>query len=41
MVNEYERARNGMGLKINGGKSKALVYQRGSCGKVKVSGEET
>ena len=43
IVNEYERACDSVGLKINVGKSKVLVDkmdQRGSCEKVRVSGEE-
>ena len=42
IVNEFERACDSMGLKINVEKSKVLVKkdQRGSCEKVRVSGEE-
>ena len=43
IMNEFERACDRIGLKINVGKSKVLVVkknQRGSSEKVRVSGEE-
>ena len=43
IVSEFERACDGMGLKINVGKSKVLMVKKGemgSCEKVRVSGEE-